>query len=125
MDVSHMLSRLPDDLVERIRTMAVDDVHLLARLLLRRAASALHRAASSADTGDVRAEMVCARSAWSSIMRLRCWDATIVRDSRRHHDLWLQLLEDPYEMRFGMWRVLAEFQETFACVLWNCSRSVR
>lgn len=111
---------LPVDLQVHIRAVVRDERHVLARLMVRRARSRLRNVmADGCSTEVLRAEMRIAREIWEGIARLGCYDAIIVRESRRQHDIWAQTIEDPYEMRYSMQALLDEFETTFVPVLWR------
>lgn len=101
---------LADDLVWFIHQTVLDDKHVLARLLLRRATRLLHHAMSGdATVAEVKVDLANAVRVWRGIVELGCYDHTIVRGSRSHHDRWLQTVEDPYDMRCGMSEVMDAF----------------
>ena len=47
---------------------------------------------------------------------------TLIRTSRQHHDMWYQLLEDPYEMRVDRQSLFETFKYTLELALYPIAR---
>lgn len=123
--MTRILLRLPDDLQSTIEGLVRSDRHVLARLLLSGATRSLMDASGRQSVSDVRRDMQRAKDHWRAIMDLGCFDQKIVRLSRVHHDAWFQTLEDPYDMRCDMWKLMVEFEHDFSPILYLVSQKTK
>ena len=114
------MESLPEEIQDCIRRIVVEDRHVTARLLLRAIERHLANDVLLEDAVCV-VKVLHARDLWTAMRSLNCLDVTIRRTCRRHHDIWLQLLEDPYDMRAERQSLLAVFYEELQPVLWQCA----
>ena len=112
-----MSACLPQDLSDAIWQSVLDEKHLLARLLLRRASMSHLQALTRDDVADIRSDMDESIRLWRAILSLACYDSNLIIESRKQHDIWYQLTEDPYEMRAGMSELSDRFAAEFAPIL--------
>ena len=114
-----IFARLPDDLQRLVNNLIRDERHITARMLLRKLCTQFNDTAKrdcvSRETLDTCKDM------WEAMRALDCIDITIVRVCRRHHDEWLQSLEDPYEMRPDRTMLLKYFYSEVQPVMWYCA----
>ena len=120
-----MFACLPQDLSDAIHQSVLDEKHVLARLLLRRASTCHLQALSRDIVADVQSDMDESIRLWSAILSLACYDNNLIRESRRQHDSWYQLTEDPYEMRAGMSELRCRFASKFAPILGKIAFAVQ
>lgn len=106
-----VLGRLPCDLQALVAERVRHEEHLHARLLL---SSATRCIAGAATATDARNNVERAMAPWSAILDLGYFDDKIVRLSRIRQDAWRQIVKDPCDMRFDVWRLMDRFQKVFA-----------
>lgn len=89
--------RLPCDLWKMIERLIEDERHMTMRLLLRRTSreASLMCMRRSLTLHDITK----ACRMWSAIDSAGCYDNVLMHECRRQHDMWVNLLDDPYDMR--------------------------
>lgn len=112
-----MLANMPQELRDLIEKRVLDEKHVLARLLLRIAISCHAQAAVREVVADMWSDMKKAIRVWNAIASLACYDDYIIKESRHQHDIWYQLIEDPYEMRADMPELSKMFASEFVPIL--------
>ena len=113
----YMWEHLPDDVIHEIHTIVLDEKHITARLLLKRARFLLIRAMNQPFGEEVEHHLDEAISTWRGIVDLACYDYTISKSALSHHDCWLQTLEDPYDMRIPTVATMDKFTYEFEPIL--------
>ena len=120
-DVSGVVVELCEDTRSIIEQFILDERHVTARLLLRRIGAQL-RDVVSRDIVSAR-DLDVAAAMWIAMKENGCYDATIISTARRHHDVWFQLLEDPYDMRAEYASHMERFQYGLETILHVIVRS--
>lgn len=115
--------RLPCDIWEMIERLIKDERHLTMRLLLRR--TAREASLMCMRRGLTVDDITKACRMWSAIDSVGCYDNVLMHECRRQHDIWVRLLDDPYDMRakFEQYRHL--FQVTLEPQMWMVKSRAR
>lgn len=92
-----LLAKCPADVRELVHATVLAELHLLARGLLRRTWELVD--AVSKGSSPLRDGLHACCHVWQAIHTLGCFDGTIVRAGRAQNDAWIELLDDPYDMR--------------------------
>ena len=103
--MKNLYERLPDDLKFKIRQMVFDDKHVISRLLLKHLNYHLIYMSYQPQLSDVE-HMA---NGWGALHALHIKDRVLIRDCKKCHDILLQLLQDPYEMRYEFQKLLDIF----------------